>query len=94
MGTKFEKNLRVYVGERDAEKGTRQDTETCPVARALSRKLGRKVEVSMNGAVAVYAKRSNSIVARYKLSEEATNRIEEFDRGASFRTGKFRLRRV
>lgn len=69
--------MRVYVNREDIKKAEKSKelqhnrSTTCPVARAVKRKIGRRVSVSTN--ICKYNRK------QYALSESAQQLVHDFD---------------
>lgn len=79
--------MRIYINKFDATKGVRGETDTCPVARVMKRKLHKKVEVSDTQVDVNY-------VTKFVPSKRLADMINRYDNGAAFVPGHYSLRKV
>jgi hypothetical protein len=75
----MDEELEIEVTQEDIECGERNNQDSCPVARAARRKLGRKVRVNV-GSMEVSGKFGPHRPGRfYKLDEATKEFIRDFD---------------
>lgn len=80
------KSIRLYIRKSDIQKGDRCDSNSCPVARALKRKIKKYVDVDSGG---VYLK--GSWTRTWVPSNKAHDFICAFDAGREVKPCKLTL---
>lgn len=84
----FSKEESVVVTAEDIEGGSRYCCSRCPIALAITRKIGQVVWVTTQG---VYVSPFRQI---YEHTAESRNFARKFDNGETVHPGKIHLRRI
>ena len=83
--------MKVRVTKRDIELGEKGNDKTCPIAKALTRKLRKRVSVTDEN---IYIYNGGTLTRVLKHSIKSANFVYRFDAGTLVKPSTFTLKPV